>query len=109
MLKNVCLVCLFNVLTIDNSKQQQQQQQQVLLAKDANVNIKSKAGCTPLHLVSSRGLMNIVEQLVNNGAVVDVRDNKCIVPAGYAFQNGHTSVVQWLLHRKNTQTHKHIF
>ena len=76
---------LFKASTSGNLKEVQE-----AIKMHADVNAKDKAGWTPLHFASARGQDQIVAQLINNGADVNVeaRINRW-TPLWLAQQNNY--------------------
>jgi ankyrin repeat protein len=72
---------------------------ELLLANDANVNNFDRMGSTPLIYAAWKGSVRTVENLLNKGAQVDLRDNDAsgYTPLHYATLNNHVEVVQKLL------------
>lgn len=69
----------------------------LLIENGANVNIKggpSKVG--PITNAAFKGYKNIVELLINNGAIMDVSDSNTN-PLFAAICNGHMEVVKYLV------------
>ncbi|MCP5105352.1 MAG: hypothetical protein GY950_18330 [bacterium] len=73
----------------------------MLLAKGADVNIKSTCPqeATPLHFAASGGDIGIVKMLVGKGAKVDAGEKDGETPLAYAAYNGHKEVVAFLLEK----------
>lgn len=63
-------------------------------AEPALLNIKNFSGQTALHLAVLLGLSNIVRKLINAGADVNIRDNRCNSPLHLAVLNNDQNCVQ---------------
>ena len=63
----------------------------------ASVHLPDKLGGTPLHYAASRGSLDIVRFLVENGAFVGAVDFDGQTPLRRAAANGHKEVVRFLL------------
>ena len=66
-----------------------------------DVNAINLENQTALHLVSYQGYMPVVEYLIENGALVDVRDKYNVTPLHIAAAYGHLSTLQLLLNKGN--------
>lgn len=53
--------------------------------------------CTPLHLAAHRGDVSIIQLLVQNGALLDKRDDTNCTPLYYALRRGNTLAAKKLL------------
>ncbi|KAF2903365.1 hypothetical protein ILUMI_02821, partial [Ignelater luminosus] len=69
----------------------------LLLSKNANIEAKDCNGMTALHWVSIKGYQHILCILLNNDAELEVKDNEGRTALICAAQNGHKSVVNFLL------------
>ena len=58
--------------------------------------VESSYGCTPLHYAASSGHLEIVQTLLNAGALPNAMDSSNYLPVDYARQAGHVHVVQCL-------------
>jgi len=71
-----------------------------LLSFGAETNTKDNNGWTPLHEASNHGFYNIVELLVDHGAIIDsVGGDENDTPLHDAVSNGRLQVVEFLLER----------
>lgn len=70
---------------------------ELLIDNKANLEIKTKKGCSPLWLACSSGQLEVVQLLVSAGADVDSQDNRKVTCIMAAFRNGHIRVVRWLV------------
>jgi ankyrin repeat protein len=68
-----------------------------LLAKGADVNLRSALGLTPLHVASARGYTHVMEVLLAKGADISPQDNDGNTPLHYAAYNGLKPAVEILL------------
>ena len=59
----------------------------------ANLSACDYDGRTPLHVAASDGLYNVVEFLLNNGALVHVRDRDDNTPLMSAIKSDHFEIV----------------
>lgn len=57
---------------------------EILIAKGANVNNKNESGKTALMLAAFSGKLNVIKELVNNGASYDLKDNSGCTVMHYA-------------------------
>lgn len=69
----------------------------VLLAEGADVNVRNKAGESPLHKAAIQGHNEIVMLLIDNKADVNAQDKDGKSPLRGAAWAGHTNVVETLL------------
>ncbi|XP_018574498.1 uncharacterized protein LOC108913430 [Anoplophora glabripennis] len=67
------------------------------LLKQGGLNIKDYLGRTPLHFAANKGHLKMVKFLVEQGANINSRSNKCDTPIIEAVQNGHINVTKYLL------------
>ncbi|KAL9059706.1 MAG: hypothetical protein Q9162_001007 [Coniocarpon cinnabarinum] len=68
-----------------------------LLLRGSDVNKRSSASQTPLHLAAQMGSDKVVELLINHGARVDVRLNTGETALHIAAAHGHPKIVNFLL------------
>lgn len=66
----------------------------VNFADPALLNIKNFVGQTALHLAVLLGMSEIVRKLIDAGADINIRDNRCNTPLHLAVLNNDTSCVQ---------------
>ncbi|KIJ05104.1 hypothetical protein PAXINDRAFT_33147, partial [Paxillus involutus ATCC 200175] len=64
-----------------------------------DVNMQDIHSRTPLHLACSKGHLNIVELLVQNGANLNVQDNYFSTPLHLACSKGHLNIVELLVQK----------
>jgi ankyrin len=60
------------------------------------IKITSEQTTTPLHEAAKWGKLNIVQNLVAQGARTDIRDSQRKVPLVYAIEEGHQEIVELL-------------
>jgi len=70
------------------------------IEKGANVNLKNKAGQTPLMIASLYGYNKIVKILIENNANVNKKDNIGWTALMYASTRGHETIVKLLIEKK---------
>jgi ankyrin repeat protein len=71
---------------------------QILLsAKGIDIDTKNSDGATALILAAANGKDDIVKELINNGADVNITDNNGRTPQMWALQGGHQTTAQILL------------
>jgi ankyrin repeat protein len=69
---------------------------EILIAKGANVNNKNESGKTALMLAAFSGKLNVIKELVNNGASYDLKDNSGCTVLHYAVGK-HLQVITKLI------------
>ncbi|MDR0288956.1 MAG: ankyrin repeat domain-containing protein [Rickettsiales bacterium] len=69
----------------------------LLKVKEIDVNAKSKAGTTPLHLAASKGYKDAVETLLKANAEVNVKDQHGWTPLDLAIVNGYEETAKPLI------------
>lgn len=62
-----------------------------------DINMKTKDGMTPLILACSKGLLETVDFLLNNGAQISQADNLMRNALHWAVENAHLEVLLYLL------------
>ncbi|RCK74497.1 MAG: hypothetical protein IGBAC_1445 [Ignavibacteriae bacterium] len=65
-----------------------------------NLLIKDKNGMSPLHIATFRGNIEIVKYLVENGALVDSRDDINLTPFHIAVQEGYREIIEYFISKK---------
>jgi ankyrin repeat protein len=70
---------------------------ELLLARKADVNIRTKTGLTPLHIASEKGFKAFAELLLANGADLAARDSSGATPLHSAINSGNKPTVELLL------------
>ena len=71
---------------------------QYLIAEGVDVNKASNSNAmTPLMIASANGYLDLVQQLIKNGAKVDARSHDKVDAAYAAAQEGHLSILKLLL------------
>jgi hypothetical protein len=68
----------------------------LLLEAGADVNATQAGGYTPLHQAAAAGKRELVELLLQNGALRDAACDQGKTPGDYARERGHTAVVELL-------------
>ncbi|KAG9408444.1 hypothetical protein AC1031_021683 [Aphanomyces cochlioides] len=80
----------------------------LILGADVNWH-KQATRATALHVASSEGHLEVVEELISHGATVDVTDKDGQTPLHLAAQNGHAHVVKMLLdHGATADAVRHV-
>uniref|UniRef100_A0A915HMC6 Uncharacterized protein n=1 Tax=Romanomermis culicivorax TaxID=13658 RepID=A0A915HMC6_ROMCU len=69
----------------------------LLLQNHAQLDCKTKKGCSALWLASHGGFLEIVQALVKTGACPDAQDNRRVTPLMAAFRKCHFKVVKYLV------------
>lgn len=71
---------------------------EVLIINGFNVDATPSAnGVTPLFVASTKGYLNIVKLLVENGAVIDKDNSSNVTPIFFAALNCHDDIVDYLI------------
>ena len=70
-----------------------------LVQKGASIGSTNWANDTPLHFVSMKGSLSVVEFLLEEGAALEVKTRRGFTPLHLASRNGHKPVVEFLLGR----------
>ena len=73
---------------------------EILLARKAEVNIKTTSGKTPLHLAAAKGFTAFADLLLAHDADVNARDNSGETPLHGAAASGNKAMVELLLAHK---------
>ena len=68
-----------------------------LSLSETDVNKPNNIGWTPVHIISVKGYVLILEMLIKNNAQFDTLDNDGFTPLPLAAIRGHVNVVQRLL------------
>ena len=71
--------------------------QALLSANGIDIDTKNSDGATSLILAAANGKDDIVKELINNGADVNITDNNGRTPQMWALQGGHQTTAQILL------------
>ena len=61
----------------------------ILLDKQADVNIQTIKGCTPLYIACEDGNKDIVKMLLDKQADVNIQSDERFTPLHYACHQGH--------------------
>lgn len=64
-----------------------------------DINMTDNDGRTILHHAAMCGCLEVVELLLDHGAIVDVFDNQCMTPLHRAAASGHEDIVRFLLEK----------
>ncbi|KAH7207392.1 hypothetical protein DER44DRAFT_615563, partial [Fusarium oxysporum] len=72
----------------------------ISLITEQNVNETSSLGRSPLGIACTKGLIEVVDLMVQNGANITAADNNGRTPVYAASLNGHVEVVKLLLENK---------
>ena len=70
-----------------------------LIHNDANIEAKTLAGLSALHVAAYHGQMKAVEVLVGNGANIEKKDESMRTALFMAAWQNHADLVKWLLER----------
>lgn len=68
-----------------------------LLGEGANINTRTEAGLTPLHVATIAGKKDIVDYLIKMGADLETRDDEDCTPLYYAAIMGNRDVAEYLI------------
>lgn len=68
----------------------------ILIANNAEVNIKQQSGITPLHAAAKNGNIEIIIMLLEKGAAVETRMEGGKLPSDLASENGHHEIAEIL-------------
>ncbi|QCB62657.1 hypothetical protein EJB00_03440 [Wolbachia endosymbiont of Drosophila mauritiana] len=71
----------------------------VKLLKEKHASVLGNASFTPLHLAAEGGYLDVVEYLVKEGAILDVKDYRKNTPLHLAAKNNHLDVVKYLVEK----------
>lgn len=70
----------------------------ILLSRGANVTVRDNVRqMTPLHYASAKGFLNIVKELLINGAFINAKATQDLTPLHVAVINGHLEIVRELV------------
>lgn len=81
---------------------------QLLLSEGADLDGRSDAGLTPLHIACQRGRLEIVELLLDCGSDACCESNDRNLPIHLASAKGRTDVVRVLLERHRSAPHEQL-
>ncbi len=70
---------------------------EILKKKDTDIDAKSKAGISPLHIAVKNRDLEIVKILVKNGANIDIQDGNGLTPLHYAVGQRRYEIVKYLI------------
>ena len=70
---------------------------ELLISKGANVNISNKHSLMPLHIAVIRQFRDVVVALITNGADVNARSMQDWTPLHWAAMNGYTEIAKLLI------------
>lgn len=73
---------------------------EILLAHNADPNIRDFENITPLHKAAENGHLKCIELLINAGADIDARDNENSTPLHKASFSGKKDCVSYLIKKK---------
>ncbi|KAL8336355.1 hypothetical protein RB601_000260 [Gaeumannomyces tritici] len=79
---------------------------QILLFRGAE-HVRGKDGMAPLHCAAMGGHLDVVRQLIESGAALDVLDASGTTPLHWAAYNGHKDVVEYLWQDANKKLRDH--
>lgn len=68
-----------------------------LLKYDLNINDQNNNGFTPLHIITQKGNLEIVNLLIDKGALLDIKSNYGNTALHYAIQNKYEDVSKLLI------------
>ncbi len=71
----------------------------MLLNRDTDLNALNRDGLAPIHIAIRKNRYDIVEELLDAGANIEVRDDKKNTPLQLAVQKNKASVIQELIQR----------
>ncbi len=69
----------------------------ILKQNNIDIDAKSKAGISPLHIAVKNRDLKIVKILIKNGADVDIQDNNGLTPLHYAIAQRRYNIVKYLI------------
>lgn len=73
----------------------------ILVENGAGINIKENRGLTPIFLTARNGNLSLVKMMIERGADPNRKiEGVWITPIGWAAENGHANVVNYLLDQK---------
>jgi ankyrin repeat protein len=70
----------------------------LLKTKKVNINAVDSSGKTLLHIAAEKSVPRAIEILIENGAIVDARDNLNLTPLCYAIKNNETNSISLVEH-----------
>ena len=73
----------------------------LILEGHANINALSNVHQTPLHLAVMENKVDIVRFLVQQGAIINIKDDAKMIPYLYAVQNKNFEITTFLVNANN--------
>ena len=76
--------------------------QTAVIEHSADIHIRHHSGMTPLHAAAGsaigfhRGRVDIMQVLLDHGAIIDAEDNKGVTPLQLALEERRDNVATWL-------------
>ena len=93
--------------TISSGKRKPKRNQveviKILLQNGAIVDLKDRAGRSPLHLAVDYKKIEVIRLLLQYGTQIDIKDNKNQTPLDIAWQKGHHTIVYYLKNPNMTE------
>ena len=81
----------------------------ILKKSKQDIDAKSKAGISPLHIAVKNRDLEIVKILVENGADIDIQDNNGLTPLHYAIGQRRFKIVKYLIFHDADVNIKNIY
>ena len=94
---------LHYAIPIFNSKRNHVEVIKILLQNGAIVNLKNRAGRSPLHIAVEYMNIEVIKLLLQYGALIDLKDNKHQTPIDIALQKGYHTIVNYLKNPNMTE------